>query len=60
MSLGGGDFKNICDSEAAYAEIVQRLRDAGIATVIATGNEAISDGVGMPACISSAVSVAAI
>lgn len=59
MSLGGGDFKDICDSQAAYAEIVQRLRDAGIATVIATGNEAISDGVGMPACISSAVSVAA-
>lgn len=59
MSLGFGDFKEACDGQAAYAEIIQRLRDAGIATVIATGNEAIADGVGMPACVSSAVSVAA-
>jgi subtilisin family serine protease len=59
MSLGGGDFKEPCDGESPYTEVIQRLKDAGIATVIATGNEAISDGMGSPACVSAAVSVAA-
>jgi subtilisin family serine protease len=59
MSLGGGDFKEPCDAESPYTEIIQRLKDAGIATVIATGNDAIKDGVGSPSCVSAAVSVAA-
>jgi subtilisin family serine protease len=59
MSLGGGDAKEPCDGQSPYTEIFQRLRDAGIATVVATGNEAIKDGIGFPACVSAAVSVAA-
>ncbi len=59
MSLGSGDFKEACDSQSPYAEIIQRLRDANIATVVAAGNEAIADGIGIPACISSTVSVSA-
>ncbi len=59
MSLGGGDAKEPCDAQSPYTEIFQRLRDAGIAPIVATGNEAIQDGIGFPACVSAAISVAA-
>src|SRR5207253_8616309 len=40
-------------------QAIDTLRDVGIATVIASGNEKHTDGVSAPACISSAVSLAA-
>ncbi len=56
MSLGGGRFFSNCDLEPAKA-IIDNLRSAGIATVIASGNNGYVDSMSSPACISSAVSV---
>jgi Subtilase family len=59
MSLGGGYHDTPCDNTSALTEIVERLRAKGVPTVIAAGNDAFNDGLAEPACISSAVSVAA-
>ena len=56
MSLGGGKSTTDCDTDARKA-VIDNLRAAGIATVIASGNDGFSDGVSFPACISSAVTV---
>ena len=56
MSLGGQRFFNNCDSDTRKP-IIDNLRSAGIATVIASGNNGFTDSMGTPACISSAVSV---
>jgi len=58
MSLGGGRFTSNCDTDPLKG-IIDQLRSAGIATVIASGNSGFSDAIGSPACISSAVSVGA-
>jgi subtilisin family serine protease len=60
MSLGGGYRDVPCDKTSALTEIIERLRAKGIATVIAAGNNRYLDGMSEPACISSAVSVAAL
>ncbi|HEX7312943.1 MAG TPA: glycoside hydrolase domain-containing protein [Pyrinomonadaceae bacterium] len=58
MSLGGGKFTSNCDSsESATKAAIDGLRSLGIATVIASGNDGYSDGLGSPGCISTAVSV---
>ena len=59
MSLGSGYYDKPCDKSSALTEIIERLRAKGIATVIAAGNDHYSDGIAEPACVSSAVSVAA-
>ncbi|MCC8958753.1 S8 family serine peptidase [Bradyrhizobium sp. Pear77] len=59
MSLGSGYFDAACDKSSALTEIIERLRSKGIPTVVSAGNEHFFDGVAEPACISSAVSVAA-
>ena len=57
MSLGGGQFTGAsCDGDPRKP-IIDNLRAAGIATVIAAGNESFTDAIGSPACISSAVAV---
>ncbi|WP_420431018.1 S8 family peptidase [Hyphobacterium sp.] len=56
MSLGGGQFRSACD-ESVLTPIIRQLRTAGIATVIASGNESYPDTVGSPACITPAVTV---
>ena len=58
MSLGGGKFIAACDDNPLKF-IIDNLRSAGIATIIASGNAGFIDGIGEPACISSAVSVGA-
>ena len=58
MSLGGGQFNRFCDSDARKA-IIDNLRSAGIATVIASGNSGFTSAVAAPACISSAITVGA-
>ncbi|HKX27017.1 MAG TPA: S8 family serine peptidase, partial [Blastocatellia bacterium] len=58
LSLGGGKFTGNCDTNVLKTSIDQ-LRSAGIATVIAAGNNGFTDSLSMPACISSAVSVGA-
>lgn len=58
MSLGGGRYFNYCDTEqAAYKTIIDNLRAAGIATVIASGNDGYTDSMASPACVSSAFSI---
>ena len=58
MSLGGGLFSAACDDEP-YKPFIDNLRAAGIATVIASGNDGSTNQLSAPACVSSAVSVGA-
>ena len=59
MSIGGGPKQTSpCDSDPRKA-IIDNLRSAGIATVIASGNTGWTDGVKTPGCISTAVTVGA-
>jgi subtilisin family serine protease len=58
MSLGGGRFTRNCDTNPLKASI-DNLKAAGIATVIASGNDGFTDAVASPACISSAITVGA-
>ncbi|MEX0406943.1 S8 family serine peptidase [Aquibium sp. LZ166] len=57
MSLGGGQHFSACDTNA-LKPIIDQLRAAGIATVIAAGNDGFNTSVGAPGCISSAITVA--
>ena len=58
MSLGGSTpYTAPCDGDARKP-IIDTLRSANIATVIASGNSGFTNGVSDPACISSAISVA--
>lgn len=62
MSLGGGRFftEASCDAaNGATKAAIDNLRAAGIATVIASGNDGFKDSLGSPGCISSAISVGA-
>lgn len=60
LSLGGGIYAGNCDSLVpAMTNIINNLRDAGIATIIASGNNGSSGGLSFPACISSAIAVGA-
>ncbi len=56
MSLGGGSFSANCDTDSRKAAI-DNLRSAGIATVIASGNDFNNNGVSAPSCISTAITV---
>lgn len=56
MSLGGGSYSGPCDSDARKP-IIDNLRRAKIATVIASGNDGFDGSIGAPGCISTAVSV---
>ena len=58
MSLGGGLFSSACDDEP-YKPFIDNLRSAGIATVVASGNDGATNQLSAPACVSSAVSVGA-
>ena len=57
MSLGdGSEYSEHCDDDPRKV-MIDNLRDSGVATVIAAGNEGNEDGLAYPACISSAISV---
>lgn len=58
LSLGSGAYNIACDSDGRKAAI-DNLRAAGIATVIASGNNGYTSSISAPACISSAISVGA-
>ncbi|MFN9503734.1 MAG: Calx-beta domain-containing protein [Rubrivivax sp.] len=58
MSLGGGASSGNCDADPRKP-IIDNLRAAGIATVVSAGNDGFTGAMGAPACISSAISVAA-
>jgi hypothetical protein len=58
MSLGGGEFSAPCDNQQpAKAAIIRKLRNAKIATVIASMNDGFNFKTRQPACISSAIIV---
>ena len=62
MSLGGrtyADQESCDDDEPARKLAIDNLRSVGIATVAASGNGSYPNRVSTPACISSAISVAA-
>ncbi len=56
ISLGGSKSTTNCDTDARKP-IIDLLRAANIATVVASGNEGFPDGINFPSCISTAVSV---
>jgi subtilisin family serine protease len=63
MSLGGGFYSDQAACDNDYSEIksaIDNLRTAGIATVVASGNDGFCTGISAPACISSAVAVGAV
>lgn len=58
MSLGGGKFDVSCDAtDAALTTAITNLRDVGIATIIASGNNGYTGFISSPACISTAIAV---
>ncbi|MEK8021803.1 MAG: S8 family serine peptidase, partial [Candidatus Parabeggiatoa sp.] len=57
MSLGGGNYPDVCNG--AIQGVIDNLREAGIATIVSSGNNGYKDGIASPACISSAISVGA-
>lgn len=64
FSLGGGGYKEACDNKndsdsMALSGIINTLRQFGVATVIASGNDGYADKISYPACISTAISVGA-
>lgn len=61
MSLGAGSYFT-CDSTPAFTSVrlqIDLLRNAGIATVIAAGNDGYRLALAAPACLSNAISVGA-
>ncbi len=60
LSLGGDRFFDPCDSEnPMITAAIANLRSAGVATVVASGNNGWIDSMSFPACISGAISVGA-
>lgn len=61
LSLGGERHFENCDNDyPAYALAVNALKSAGVAVVAAAGNDGYPDSIGMPACLSAAVSVGSV
>jgi subtilisin family serine protease len=58
MSFGEGQYTTHCDGDPLKPAI-DLLRSAGVATVVASGNDGYVSALSSPACISSAVSVGA-
>ena len=62
LSLGGGAYsdQSTCDADnRSVKAIIDSLRAANIATVVAAGNAGYTSALSSPACISSAISVGA-
>ncbi len=58
LSLGGGRSTTFCDDDLTKP-VIDQLRAAGVATIIAAGNDGDRTAVSFPGCISTAVTVAA-
>jgi subtilisin family serine protease len=56
MSLGGGLFSSTCDSSVVKPSI-DNLRNAGMLSAIAAGNDGSTSQISEPGCISTAVTV---
>jgi subtilisin family serine protease len=58
MSLGGGKYAAECDTQfPALTTAITKLRDVGIATIVASGNDGGYGTIAKPACISTAIPV---
>ncbi len=63
LSVGGGAYTSQLDCDAENSLVltaVENLRSAGIATVIASGNDGFINALASPGCLSSAVSVGSV
>ncbi len=60
MSLGGGGPEATPCADGARQAVIDALTSAGVAVVIATGNDGFNNGVSFPACIQSAIAVGAV
>ncbi|MGR3309426.1 MAG: S8 family serine peptidase [Candidatus Brocadiales bacterium] len=61
MSLGADAFSGICDGvDPALTSAVDAAKSAGITLFAASGNDAFSDKIRIPACLSSVISVGAV
>ena len=58
MSLGGGYYSSACDDNV-HKLIIDQLRAAGVATIIAAGNDGLTGYISSPGCISTAITVGA-
>ena len=58
LSLGSASYTSACTKDARKTAI-DKLYEAGIATVVAAGNNALTTAVNAPACVPNAVSVGA-
>ena len=58
LSLGEGLYSAACDDDLRK-KVIDSLRAAGVATVIAAGNNGYGVAVAAPACVSSAITVGA-
>jgi subtilisin family serine protease len=59
MSLGGGQYFSNCNTlNPLTTAAIVKLRDKGIATVIASGNDGFLTSISYPGCISKAIAVA--
>jgi Subtilase family/Putative metal-binding motif len=63
-SVGGNNYPGDCDNvdgtTLGFARVLGDLRARGVLTFMAAGNTANGGGMGMPACVSNAVSVGAV
>lgn len=60
MSLGGGVYAGVCDNLLpGLTSVLNDLRSSGVMIFAASGNDGRSDGMSVPACISSVLSVGA-
>ena len=61
MSIGGGGVTSNCDAaQSATKTAIDNLRSVNIATIIASGNDSYINGISIPACISTAISVGSV
>ncbi len=58
LSLGAGRYATACENDARKPAI-DNLLAAGVATVVAAGNDGYTDAVSAPGCVASAVTVGA-
>ena len=58
LSVGGGSFAQTCDvSYPGYKALIDSLDAAGVATVVAAGNNGNAAALSSPGCLSNAISV---
>lgn len=63
LSIGGGGFRNICDSEPASQGLFSffsKMAEAGMILVAPSGNYYYNDFISMPACFSNVIAVGAL